>query len=620
MVVSTEWTFPDGRYVVETTISGGFMAQLYDAAGNPVGPDFTVAQQYLGDFTPGEAIPLATGGWALLYSYAGALLPGALLNVATFSADGQLLATAPLSPPPNESGLLPVGGAAWLYALPDGGFVAAWADGQPFGGGPGRAVIREFDASGNPIHDSTDIGAIVSGNPGVQVTADGHYGVSWTSFAGAQHQTFLESAPPLTGGQTGLVIAQDPPLAGSSGWTGAAVLSNHALAVVSAQDGGWGSHMGVVQVYDASGSLTGSAYGVGYGAPGEAFTPHITALASGGFYEVSFAGSTDYAIFNAAGQQVFAHNAYTSPNATFIPLTSGGYVVADFPDQIMGLFDASGANTGWVSLAGYGPTNQIVSLSDGGFALGYDHSVVAFDASGQVAYSSQLGASGSAFASQMTALAGGQVGEVWLSPDSGQNGLPTTVVFQAFGPHGASGAMVLGQDLDPWNTSFRIQAHADGSAAILWSQGGAIFGAEYGAGSSGAHAAIVGDFSNTLAIELAYGAVGLVQLQGGDVIAEVFDPASGHIARADLGSAIGDLSTVHALATASGALAVSWRDASGVVGTVLDPWGGVGPTLSLPGDFLGVDRQGHAITLHDAAGQPALQTYALNDGGLFWAA
>lgn len=620
MPASTEWTFADGKYVVETTIQGGFTAQLYDGAGNPLGPAFVEAQQYLGDYAPGETISLASGGYALVYSFSGALLPGALLNVASFSADGQLLATAPLSSPQGDPGLLPVGGAAWLYALPDGGFVAAWADGQPFGGGRGRTVIREFGVSGNPIADSADLGAIVSGAPGVQVTADGHYTVSWTSFMGAQQQTFLESTPPLAGDQTSLAVATNPALAGSGGWTGAAVLSNHALAVVSAQDGGWGSHTAAVQVYDASGAQAGSASGIGYGAAGEAFTPQITALAAGGFYEVSFAGSTDYAVFNVAGQQVWAHNAYTPSNVTVVPLTSGGYVLADFPDGYMGIFDPSGGATAWISLAAYGSPTQAVALSDGGVALGYDHSVVAFDASGQVAYAAQLGATGSAFASQMRALADGKVGMVWLTPDGGQDGLPTTVVFQTFGAQGASGATVLGQDLDPWNTSFSIQAHADGSAAVLWSQGGAIFGAEYGTGSSGAHPAIVGDFSNTLTVQLAYDAVGLVQLQGGEVVAEVFDPASGRIVRADFGSTTGDLSTVHALATASGGLAVSWHNASGVVGTVMNPWGGVGQTVSLPGDFLGVDGQGHAITLRDAGGQPELQTYALGDGGLFWAA
>jgi hypothetical protein len=235
-------------------------------------------------------------------------------------------------------------------------------------------------------------------------------------------------------------------------------------------------------------------------------------------------------------------------------------------------------------------------------------------------FTGQLGATGSGFASQMTALADGQVGEVWLSPDGGQGGLPTTVVFQAFGAGGAGGALMLGQDLDPWHTTFAVQAHADGSAAVLWSEGGAIFGAEYGAGSSGAHAAMVGDLASTLALQLPYDAVGLVQLQGGDVVAAIFDPASGRVVRADLGAASGDLSTVHALATANGGLAVSWHDASGVVGAVMDPWGQVGATASLPGDLLGVDAFGHAITLHDSGGQPVLQTYALDDHGLFWAA
>jgi hypothetical protein len=596
------------------------MAQLYDAAGNPVGPVFTEAQQYLGNYTAGEVIPLASGGYAMVYTFSGALVPGAQLSVAAFSADGQLLATTPLSAPASDVGMLPLGGQASIFALPDGGFVAAWADGQPFSSGPGRMVVREFDASGIPVQDSTDLGGLVSGAPSVQVTADGHYVLTWNSFQGAQHQTFLERAPALAGDPTSLLAGSTAILSASAGWTGAAVLSNHALAVVGAQDGGWGSHVGAVQVYDAAGDLTGSVSGIGYGAVGSAFSPQVTALGAGGLYEVSFAGSSDYYVFSAAGQQVWAHNAYTSPNVSVVPLTSGGYVLADFPDQYMGLFDAWGNNTAWVSLAGYGQPSQTASLSDGGVALGFAGSVVAFDASGQVEYSGHPGATGSGFASQLTALANGQVGEVWLSPDGGQYGLPTTVMFQAFGGQGPTGALVLGQDLDPWHTSFAIQAHADGSAAILWSEGGAIFGAEAGAGSSGAHAAAVGDLSNVLAIQLPYDTVGLVQLQGGDVLAEIFDPASGRVTRADLGAAAGDLSTVHALATANGGLAVSWQSASGTLGAVMDPWGRVGAVLSLPGQFLGVDGQGHAVTLHDVGGQPVLQTYALNDNGLFWAA
>ncbi|HEY4031278.1 MAG TPA: hypothetical protein VGM25_13090 [Caulobacteraceae bacterium] len=548
-------------------------------------------------------------------------MPGAQLNVASFSADGQLLGTAPLNAPANDTALLPVNGQAQIYALPDGGYVAAWADGQPFSGGPGRTVVREFGADGNPVSDSTDLGGVVSGSPAVQVTTDGHYTVSWNGFMGPQQQTFLESAPTLAGDQTNLAVAVDPALSASSGWSGAAVLSNHTLAVVGVQDGGWGSHTAGVQLYDATGALTGSVSGIGYAGAGEAFTPQITALDAGGLYEVSFPGSTDYDVYTATGQLAWAHNAYTSPNVGVIGLAGGGYALTDFPDQYMGLFDAAGNNTAWVSLAGYGAPTRSASLSDGGLALGFDHSVTAFDAAGQVEFSSPLGATASDFASQMTAMANGQVGEVWLSPDGGQYGLATTVVFQAFGAKGASGAMVLGQDLDPWHTTFSLQAHADGSVAILWSQGGAIFGAEYGAGSSGAHAAMTGDLASTLMVQLAYDTVGLVQLQGGDVMAEVFDPASGRVARADLGAATGDLSTVHALATAAGGLAVSWHDASGgAVGAVMDPWGGVGPVTNLPGDFLGVDGQGHAVTLHDSGGQPVLQTYALNDNGLFWAA
>src|SRR6185437_7889498 len=144
------------------------------------------------------------------------------------------------------------------------------------------------------------------------VTADGHYTVSWSSFTGVQHQIFVESAPPLADAAPGLISAATATLGASTGWTGAAVLSNGSVAVAGAQDGGWGSHVGAVQVYDASGGLTGSVSGIGYGAAGAAFAPQVAALGAGGLYEVSFAGSTDYDVYTAAGQLAWTHNAYTS--------------------------------------------------------------------------------------------------------------------------------------------------------------------------------------------------------------------------------------------------------------------------------------------------------------------
>jgi hypothetical protein len=64
-------------------------------------------------------------------------------------------------------------------------------------------------------------------------------------------------------------------------------------------------------------------------------------------------------------------------------------------------------------------------------------------------------------------------------------------------------------------------------------------------------------------------------------------------------------------------MTVSWHGASGVLGAELGPSGQASAAMILPGDFLGVDSAGYAVTLHDQGGAPVLQTYAANDG-LFW--
>jgi hypothetical protein len=323
---------------------------------------------------------------------------------------------------------------------------------------------------------------------------------------------------------------------------------------------------------------------------------------------------------------VFVQNAYTSPTAVFNPLANGGYITTDSASSVFGLFDAANANVGWISLPADAPTApQIDALNGGGFVFTYagtSHFDL-FDATGALQASGDLGATGSSFATGFASLPGAGDGfiESWLSPDGGQNGLATALDVQLTGPRGAiTPVLTVAQDLDPWHTQFQLQAHADGSAAILWSQGGAVFGSEYANGSAGpAYGALAGALSTTVVIPLANDQTGFAYLQNGDLLAEIFNPATGAVARSDLGAASGGLSTIHALATANGGMAVSWHTALGVDGAVVGASGLAGAPVALPGDLIGVNGSGQAITLHDQNGTPVLQAYAVNDT-LFWVA
>ncbi|MDB5459580.1 MAG: hypothetical protein JWO72_1321 [Caulobacteraceae bacterium] len=437
-------------------------------------------------------------------------------------------------------------------------------------------------------------------------------------------QTTGPPAPPL--GQEGesLQGSTTATLGASAGWTGAATLSNHALAVVTSQNGGYGSHVATEQSYDASGNPTASASLLGYAPSGQTFTPQIATLPAGGFYEVTYAGSSDYEIYNAAGQRAFVHNQYTSQTPAFSPLISGGYLVTDSAANVFGLFDANTNNVGWFSMPSDARgTPTVNALDGGGFVFTYAGTAHfdAFDASGNLLIQGDFSASGSQFAAGFAALpgAGNGFAEAWLSPDGGQNGLATSLDLQLMGPRGMiTPAITVAQDLDPWHTQFKLQAHDDGSVAILWSQGGGVFGAEYGNGATtGPFAAVAGDLSAMDVVLLSNNQVGLAYLQNGDVWAELFDPATGAVQRADLGASSGGLSTVRALATANGGMAVSWHTGGGVQAASLSASGQLSSSVTLAGDLLGVDGSGHAVTLHDVGGTPVLQTYVLNDT-LFW--
>lgn len=434
----------------------------------------------------------------------------------------------------------------------------------------------------------------------------------------------IDGAAPMAPTPASLTASGVPlALSSSSGWTGAVVLSNHALAVVNVTAADFGSSVAGAQSYDSAGVQTGSVHLAGYAGAGQALSPQITGL-DGNFYRVGYAGSSDYEIYSAAGQQVFVHNAYTSPTSAFTPLLNGGYVTTDSGVPVFGLFDAAAHNLGWFSLpdAPSGPTVQ--ALAGGGFVLTYPASshFDLFDSGGRQVSTGDLGAAQSGFATGFAPTRDGGFVEAWLSPDGGQGGLATAIKLQAFDASGAavSPALSVASDLDPWHTAFVLQAHNDGSAALLWSEGGAVFGAEYAQGVVGAaHPALVGDLTSAQIVPLSDNGVGFAYLQGGDVWAELFDPATGALHRADLGPASGSLSSVHALATANGGLAVSWREGSGVLANVMSSSGAVGVTAAVAGDLIGMDALGRAITLHDDAGAPVLVSYQINDG-LFWAA
>lgn len=622
----------NGGSAVGTSTPSGFTVQRTDTQGAATGPAFTQTAGPLSAYTLSSVTPLATGGYVVEYALAGALLPGYILFDATFDSQGQAVgAPVQANAPQGEGSLLPDG--VWsIAALPDGGFVTAWEDGLSTAAPIGALYIREFGANGQPIGAPVSLGSATNATPVIEAQPDGRYVVSWTSPTGSQHQVFTEQSPalnsqpaseaPATPAQ--LQAAGAPlPIVLTETVTAAAVLTGGALVVVGSQDLGGGAKQAAEQTFDSSGAQTSSASLRGFADADHSLQPMVTAL-PGGFYEVTYAGSGDLEIYNAAGQQAFVHNVFTSPTAAFAPLLNGGYVLTDSASSVFGLVDANNATVGWFSVPDIALGAVTVhGLDGGGFVLTHADSTRfnTFDAAGHALAAGDFGASVSGFATGLAALPGGGFVQAWLSADGGSGGLPSSVDVQAFDASGQalSGALTLGQDLDPWHTQFKLQAHADGSAAVLFSQGGGLWGAEFAGGAVGpVHAlGIAVALSDAEVIALPNDHVGVVFLQGGSVWAEIFDPTTGAAQRSNLGAATGDLSTVHGFALADGGIAVSWHSGAAVDSNVLTAAGQIGSVTVLPGDLLGVDAHGAGLILAQGGGSAQLLHYQ-PDGGLFW--
>lgn len=344
-----------------------------------------------------------------------------------------------------------------VVALPDAGYVVSWMKdgaykGEVFGadGTAGGVISLAGDVAGIDSHG--DLYTVNANASQYQVQT---YTISGSGSGSGGSTSGSGGGGSQNGGET-FVAATTATLGGSPHWTAAAMLSSHTLTVVGVADGAYGSHFGVEQSYDSSGTQTGSHALMGYAGAGQTLVPQITALSSG-FYEVTYAGSSDYEIYNANDQRVFFHNQYTSPTATLSPLLNGGYVTTDSSSSVFGLFDANNANVGWISMPSDAPslTPVVNALNGGGFVFTYagTNHFDLYDASGDLLEGGNFSASGSQFAQDFAPLAGNGNGfhEAWMSPDgSTYNGVATSLDIQVMGPKGAiSPAITVTQDLDP---------------------------------------------------------------------------------------------------------------------------------------------------------------------------
>jgi len=650
---STIYLVARGAAILQTT---GATPDVVLANGS--GRAYTFPAYANASYTGSQITALANNSYALATIIDGAGSNGAFSNlyVTSFTIDG--LQREGDLPATLSNGWSVDPTSLSLAGLADGGFVVVWQEVQKDSSGQVLQRVDRYTQFGDDGHQGDSDHLLGAGSAddhtSIQALPDGRFIIHWTSpdgpmtTVGYGYKPALGMTGPPTPGYVPPAIGPvNAPIAleESSGWTAASFGSFSDLVVVSARDGGYGSHVGVAEIYNASGlNFSGQPQStislLGYAPAGQTLQINVAPVADGGthagFFEVTYAGSTDYEIYNYSGQLVLAHNAYTSQTAAITPLQGGGYVLTDPASNVFGLFDSQNHNLGWLSLPADAAGAPVVhALNSSGFAFTYAGSTHfdLFDSHGQQTAQGDLGAAASAFATGFardnfaSPFFPAQFGfvEAWLSPDGGQQGLPTSLDIQAFNADGqARGPVItLIQDLDPWHTSIDLMPAFNG-VNVLWSEGGGVFGARYNNNDgtmSDIHAAVAGDLSQMDVVTLTGGEVGLIWLQSGDVWAEIFDPSTGAVSRADLGAATGDLSTVHALGVTEGSatgMAVSWHAASGVEAAVLHSSGQASAPVAIAGDLIGIDQGAHALAVFDQGGSAMLQQYGLTGSSSFY--
>ena len=153
--------------------------RLYNAAGVPLGPDFTINTNTADAQGIASVAPLPGGGFVATWQSVTPAGSGHVLLIGQRFASGgtkigsefQVNTATANNPLSND-----------VARLSDGGFVVSWIDPAPSNSG-GRVVGRHYDADGNAIGGEIVIASKASGgfnNTAVTALADGAYVVSWT--------------------------------------------------------------------------------------------------------------------------------------------------------------------------------------------------------------------------------------------------------------------------------------------------------------------------------------------------------------------------------------------------------------------------------------------------------
>ena len=271
----------------------GLSARVYNAAGQPVGPEFLIARIEFGseEYVP-SVTGLAGGGFAVIYPP----VDQQQVRVQRYDALGNPVGASILVSATEGGGSDdPV-----IIGTPDGGFFAIY---EPPAAGNDPTWGRRYDANGNAVGAAFEITSQAAENQAAAILANGDLVVAWEGY---QPTTLIPTVFVRLFDANG--VAKTPAFAMDLpdvviGLPSVAALANGTFVV------SWDGADGDVraQLFDANGATLGGRFTINQSLAGEQWYGFLEPLADGGFV-ASWTGEGDgsgygvYArIFNADG-------------------------------------------------------------------------------------------------------------------------------------------------------------------------------------------------------------------------------------------------------------------------------------------------------------------------------
>ncbi len=176
--------------------SGQWLEQIqrYDAAGDAIGPAYSLQPGIASAFGDNQIATLADGSYVVGYLHQANY--SSELDVERFAADGTHLATIQvvhLAFTGNYT-YFPEVLAQSVVGLPDGGFVVSWT--AQNNAAP-QIFVQEFNAAGAAVAPPQLLGAATNAAPEIDAFPGGKYTITWASPSGQQSESFTEQGTPL---------------------------------------------------------------------------------------------------------------------------------------------------------------------------------------------------------------------------------------------------------------------------------------------------------------------------------------------------------------------------------------------------------------------------------------